>query len=490
MTTDNAELMARGKALYSEYKELKAMLEPFGQSHLLQFWDDLSLDERDQLCKQIRAIDWPNVLHWYHEVTDNAEAEAVPFERLTPAPYVELHPKDEASQKKLDAAREYGKELVRAGKVACFTVAGGQGTRLGYNGPKGTYCFSLLRNKSLFQYFAEAIARNQEKYNCVLPWYIMTSPANNAATVAFFEEHKYFGLDAANVRFFIQGTLPGFDFCGRAFLETKASLALFANGHGGTLTALRDSGTLEDMKARGIEYLTYWQVDNPMISVCDPLFIGLHAQSGSEMSSRALVKRDAMEKLGHFCLLDGRTIIIEYSDMPMDLLEKRDADGRLTFRAGSPAMHILSRSFIERITAGKLAFNPHRAQKKVEYIDFKGALVKPLKPNGTKLEFFIFDALPLAKNPLILEADRDEEFAAIKNPEGNDSPISCRHDLLERTAKWLGECGVQVPRNAAGEVDAKIEISLRRAVDPEDIAELVKKGAIPGVIAGSTICVD
>ncbi len=475
----------------TEKEELNAILAPVGQEHLLRFWDDLTGDEREQLAGQIRAIDWPNVMHWYHEVTDSAEAAAVPFERLTPAPYVELHPADDAARKKLDAAREYGKQLVCAGKVACFTVAGGQGTRLGYDGPKGTYCFSLLRNKSLFQYFAEAIARNQEKYGCILPWYIMTSPANNAATVAFFEENKYFGLDAANVRFFIQGTLPGFDANGKAFLETKSSLALFANGHGGTLTALRDSGTLDDMKSRGVEYLTYWQVDNPMVSVCDPLFIGLHAQTGSEMSSRALIKRDAMEKLGHFCLLDGHTIIIEYSDMPMDLLQKRDADDRLTFRAGSPAMHILSRSFIERITAGKLAFNPHRANKKIPYIDADGKQVKPAAPNGTKLEFFIFDALPLAKNPLILEADRDEEFAAIKNPEGNDSPISCRHDLLERTAKWLGECGVEVPRNAAGEVDARIEISLRRAVDAEDIAELVKKGAIPGVIpAGSTICVD
>lgn len=474
-----------------EKKELAALLAPYGQEHLLRFWDQLSPEEKGNLSSQIRGINWENVMHWYHEVTEGGGSDGIPFDRLTPAPYVELHPDDAAARRRLDDAREYGRQLIRQGRVACFTVAGGQGTRLGYDGPKGTYCFSLLRNKPLFQYFAEAIARCQEKYGTTLPWYIMTSPANNGATVDFFEGHGYFGLKRENVRFFVQGTLPGFDANGKAFLETKSSLALFANGHGGTLTALRDSGTLDDMKARGVEYLSYWQVDNPMVPACDPLFIGLHAQTGSEMSSRALIKRDAMEKLGHFCRLDGRTVIIEYSDMPMELLQRRDADGRLTFRPGSPAIHVLSRSFIERITAGKLAFNPHRANKKIPHVDADGNPVKPESPNGTKLEFFIFDALPLARDPLILEADREEEFAAIKNPAGNDSPQSCRHDLLERTAKWLAEAGVAVPRDANGEVDAKIEISMRRAVDAEDVAELVRQGAIPAVIpAGSTIAVD
>lgn len=474
-----------------EKEELLAILAPVGQEHLLRFWDELAENERQHLAGQIRAIDWPNVMHWYREVTSNAESEQVPFDKLSPAPYVEIHPADAAAQHELDEAAEYGRKLLAAGKVACFTVAGGQGTRLGYDGPKGTYCFSLVRNKSLFQYFAEGILRNQEKYAVILPWYVMTSPANHADTVDFFRRNHYFGLEADNVHFFTQGTLPGFDAAGKAFLETKSSLALFANGHGGTLAAMRDSGTLEDMRRRGIDYLSYWQVDNPMIPVCDPLFIGLHALRHSDMSSRALIKRDAMEKLGHFCRLDDRTIIIEYSDMPMDLLQKRDGDGRLTFRAGSPAIHILSRSFIERITAGKLAFNPHRANKKIPYVNESGENIRPDKPNGTKLEFFIFDALPLAANPLILEADRDEEFAAIKNPEGNDSPESTRTALLERTAKWLAAAGVAVPRTADGSINARIEISPRRAVDAGDIADLVKRGAIPGeIIPGCTITVD
>ncbi|MBO4684317.1 MAG: UTP--glucose-1-phosphate uridylyltransferase, partial [Desulfovibrio sp.] len=269
----------------------------------------------------------------------------------------------------------------RQGKVAAFTVAGGQGTRLGYDGPKGTYAFSPLRHKTLFQYFAESLLNNRRKYAAAIPWYIMTSPANNAATVAFFQEHGFFGLPPEDVKFFIQGTLPGFGLDGRALLEAPDSLALFANGHGGTLAALRDSGTLDDMARRGVDYLSYFQVDNPLIAVCDPLFIGLHHLSGSEMSSRALIKRDAKEKLGHFCDYEGHLTVVEYSDMPDSLTSLKDADGQLTFRAGSPAMHVINRTFVERLTAGRLALTPHRANKKIACLDAAGR--KPVVAVGS-----------------------------------------------------------------------------------------------------------
>ncbi|MBR4518590.1 MAG: UDPGP type 1 family protein [Victivallales bacterium] len=461
------------------FEELEGILAPCGQNHLLRFWNQLSPEQRNQLGDQICSIDWKQVVQWSKTALSDAGSTAIPFDRLTPAKYVPLQPETTADATRLQEARAAGEALLRAGKVACFTVAGGQGTRLGYDAPKGTYCFSPLRNKSLFQYFAEAILRNQEKYATTLPWYIMTSPANHADTIRFFEQNQYFGLLPQNVRFFIQGTLPGFGLDGKALLAAPDSLALFANGHGGTFAALKDSGTLDDLEARGIDYLAYWQVDNPMVTVCDPLFIGLHHLTGSEMSSRCLIKRDAMEKLGHFTLLDGKLMIVEYSDMPKELLEQRDPDGRLTFRPGSPAIHILSRQFIRRLTDGVFALTPHRANKKISFVDEQGTLVQPTAPNGVKLEFFIFDALPLAHNPLILEADRAEEFSAIKNAEGNDSPESCRAALLERTAKWLEQAGVKIPRKADGTPDVTIEISLRRAVCAEDIAELVQKGAIP-----------
>ncbi len=460
-------------------EELEGMLAPYGQTHLLRFWDQLTPEGQQQLSSQIRSIDWSQVDQWIHAALSDSGTTAIPFDQLAPAPYVPLKPTTPADAARLQEARKTGEELLRAGKVACFTVAGGQGTRLGYDAPKGTYCFSPLQNKSLFQYFAEAILRNQEKYATTLPWYIMTSPANHADTIRFFEQHQYFGLLPQNVRFFIQGTLPGFGLDGKALLAAPDSLALFANGHGGTFAALKDSGTLDDLEQRGIDYLAYWQVDNPMVTVCDPLFIGLHHLTRSEMSSRCLIKRDAMEKLGHFTLLNGKLMIVEYSDMPKALLEKLDDDGRLTFRPGSPAIHILSRKFIRRLTDGVFALKPHRANKKISYVDDQGKTVQPTAPNGIKLEFFIFDALPLAEHPLILEADRAEEFAAIKNAEGNDSPESCRQALLQRTAGWLEQAGVTIPRRPDGTLDATIEISLRRAVCAEDVAKLVQDGSIP-----------
>ena len=472
-------------------EQLAAILEPVGQTQLLRFWEKLTSAEQEHLGDQITSIRWAEVSQWIQNALHGGESTGIPFEKLVPAPYVPLKPENAAQSATQAEAIAAGEELLRQGKVAGFTVAGGQGTRLGYDGPKGTYCFSPVRNKSLFQYFAEALLRNMEKYQTVIPWYIMTSPANHQATVDFFEANGYFGLDKANVRFFTQGQLPGFDQNGKAILEAPGSLALFANGHGGTLAALRDSGTLDDMEARGVEYLAYWQVDNPLVSVCDPLFLGLHHLSGSEMSARALIKRDAMEKLGHFCILDGQTIIVEYSDMPMDLLQQTDESGRLRFRAGSPAIHVISRQFIRRLTNGTLALTPHRALKKISYVDENGALVKPEAPNGIKLEFFIFDALPLAKNPMILEADRSEQFAAIKNPAGSDSPDSCRADLQERTAKWLEAAGVAVPRKADGSLDATLEISLKRAVCAADVKALVDGGVIAKAIpAGSTLVLD
>jgi UDP-N-acetylglucosamine/UDP-N-acetylgalactosamine diphosphorylase len=263
---------------------------------------------------------------------------------------------------------------------------------------------------------------------------------------------------------FSQGMLPAIAPDGKALLAAKDSLALSPNGHGGSFAALVDSGAIADMERRGITILSYWQVDNPLICVADPLFIGLHDLTGSDMSSRALIKREPLEKLGHFCYLDGKLVIVEYSDMPESLLYQKDADGKLTYRAGSPAMHVISRDFIKRIATSSADFTPHVAHKKVPFVNEDGVSVKPDEPNAIKLEFFLFDALPLAHNPLILEVERAEQFAPVKNAEGNDSPDSCRAALNARAHKWLAQAGVAVPDNLT------IELSPRTFVDSEDVA--------------------
>lgn len=460
------------------------VLEPVGQTHLLRFWDELSEESQQKLAQQIQAIDWPQVMEWTRTAGTGLGADEL--SGLKPAPYVPRTPRTPEETRRHEEARRRGEELLRAGKVAAFTVAGGQGTRLGYAGPKGTYPVTAVRSKSLFQLFAEGILRAQKQYGTQINWYIMTSVINHDATCSFFSEHNYFGLNPEQVTFFSQGMLPAFDLqTGKALLESKDSLALSPNGHGGSFMALRESGALADMKAKGITTLTYWQVDNPMVKPFDPLFIGLHDISGSDMSSKALIKRNAAEKLGHFCILDGKTIIIEYSDMPDELLNLTDGEGRLAFRAGSPAIHVLSIAFIEKLTAGKLDFKPHRAKKKVPFVNDNGESIAPESPNALKLEFFLFDALPVANSPLILEGSREDEFAPVKNPSGEDSPDSCRAALLAQAARWFEEAGRPLPRKADGTLDALVELSPATFAGPDDIRRFSDKmpSVAPGEIA-------
>ncbi|MCK5845109.1 MAG: UTP--glucose-1-phosphate uridylyltransferase, partial [Victivallales bacterium] len=354
---------------------------------------------------------------------------------------------------------------------------GGQGSRLGFDGPKGTYPVTPLKNKTLFQYFAESLARAEEKFGASIPWYIMTSEVNDSNTRTFFEENNYFGLHSGDVSFFMQGTMPAVSMDGKLLLGSKNSLALAPDGHGGTLLALRKSGALNDMTERGIEHISYFQVDNPLVSVVSPLFIGLHALERSDMSSRALIKTGPGEKLGNFCMVDGKLTIIEYSDMPAELAEKRDPDGRLTFRAGSPAIHVISRYFVEQLTEnGDLRLPWHRAEKKVSYVDLAtGDSIVPDVPNAVKLETFIFDAIPMAGKTMILGAKRKDEFAPVKNKSGVDSAESCRRMLIDRDGRWLAAGGAELPVGADGGLDCVIELSPLTFLDEDDVKTYISK---------------
>ena len=268
--------------------------------------------------------------------------------------------------------------------------------------------------------------------------------------------------------------MPAFGLDGKILLGSKEELSLSPSGHGGSLAALRASGALDEMARRGVQYISYFQVDNPLVKAIDPLFIGLHALNGAQMSAKVLPKRDPMEKLGNVCLVDGKTTVIEYSDMPQELALACRPDGRLKFSAGSIAIHILSRDFVERLTAGGKCELPfHRAIKKVPYVDPAGTVVKPEKSNAVKLETFVFDALPLAQKTVILETLRSEEFSPVKNATGEDSLTSCLHDQIRRAATWLEDAGITVPRDADGQVAAAIEISPLFSDSPQELATKV-----------------
>ncbi|MFA7230531.1 MAG: UDPGP type 1 family protein, partial [Victivallaceae bacterium] len=445
---------------------------------LLQFWPELSEKGRKQLSGQINDIDFEQMDKQIAEYVLKKPEVHIPAD-LEPAPYFPLHPRDKAEEEFYRKAKAKGEELLKNGKVTALTVAGGQGSRLGFDAPKGTYPIAPVTGKTLFQYFAESLLRASRKYGNDITWYIMTSTLNDATTKKFFEENEYFNLNPENVVFFVQGTMPAIGYDGKLLLSEKDSLALAPDGHGGTLLALRKSGCLDRMKREGVEYISYFQVDNPLVSVVNPLFIGLHALESSEMSALMLAKTGPFEKLGNFCVSNGRLEIIEYSDLPDNLAEERNPDGSLRFIAGSPAIHVISRTFVEQLTGGGALRLPwHRADKKIPYVDEQGDLISPEAPNGVKLESFIFDALTLARKTMVLEGAREEQFAPTKNKTGVDSVESCRQMLIERDAVRLERAGVKVPRDAEGRPAINIEISPLAVLDDEDAVTYCKANNI------------
>lgn len=449
--------------------QLLALVQPHGQEHLLQFWDRLDSAGQAQLSTQLQGVDWDSMDGWIKDYVLGEATTALPAD-LQPAPYYPLAPRNAAEAAIYEGAVRRGQMLLHEGQVAGFTVAGGQGTRLGYDGPKGTFAISPVKKKTLFQLFAEGILRTQEKYGRPIAWYIMTSPANDEATRQFFQANSFFGLDPVAVTFFTQGTMPAVGLDGKLLLAEPGSLALSPNGHGGSLLALRRSGALRQMAERGITHISYWQVDNPLVVMFDPLFLGLHDLTDSDMSSRALIKTGPTEKLGNYCLTGGKLNIIEYSDMPESLAHQKESDGRLRYRIGSPAIHVLRRDFVERLTENnRLRLPLHRAVKKVPCVDSTGSPAKIHHPNAVKLEMFIFDALPLARRPLILEAARNEQFAPVKNPAGVDSVESSQRLQQLRAAAWLEAAAIAAPRHPDGSLNCRVELSPRRFVDREDV---------------------
>ena len=454
-----------------------------GQEHVFRFWNDLGEESRRRLLIQLAGVDFDELADLIrHHVTGAASTAAPPAlpPDLRPAPFIPL-PASEADAARRRDMRELGEEILASGKAAAMVVAGGQGTRLGYEGPKGAFPIGPVSERPLFEIFAHAILAARRDYAAPIPWYIMTSQANNLETRDFFEAHNYFDLPRADVKFFPQGKVPAVDFQGKLLLAARDELAWNPDGHGGSIRALARSGMLADMAARGIETLSYFQVDNPLVPPIDPAFIGCHAEARSEMSSKMARKRDAAEKVGHFCLSGGRLHVIEYSDLEKSeegrgILKGREPDGSLRFGAGSIAIHILDRTFVERLNSdARFALPFHQARKKIAYVDESGVRCKPQEPNGIKFETFVFDALPMAERPVVLEIDRAAEFSPVKNAEGEDTPATARRDMIRLAARWLQDASVAVPRDDAGDPKFKIEISPLAARNAEELKALVAR---------------
>ena len=437
-------------------------------TNLFAGFKDLPVKEQAALCEQLATLEAERISAW-SAFARSGQTASLDVDQAEP---VRVYPLD-MSRRAWDRAmyRERGEELLRAGQVAAFTVAGGQGTRLGYDGPKGEYPAGPVSKRSLFAMFGEGIRATADRYGATVPWYVMTSVLNHDRTQAFFEQNNWFGLNPADVILFSQGVLPTFDLEGRLLLAAPGRIATNPDGHGGSLKALVRSGAIADMRRRGITQISYFQVDNPALRILDPVFLGLHIaapDSSAEMSSKMVRKIRPEERVGVFGRLDGRVHVMEYSDLSAEHAAARRPDGSLRFDAGNMAVHVLSVDFVEQLDAGGDFVLPlHRAKKRVSVTDSMG---QTTEVDAIKLETFVFDALPRARASIVLEADRIEEFAPIKNADGADSPMSSARLLTKRAARWLATHGVTVPLTDDGEPDCLLEIPATVALDAQSLA--------------------
>jgi UDP-N-acetylglucosamine/UDP-N-acetylgalactosamine diphosphorylase len=439
--------------------ELVRRLEAHGQEHVLQFHGDLAPQERESLLARVGELD----LELVGELARRVRSGPEPARVASFAPPVVRRPRESSADRA--ALRERGAELLRRGEVGWLLVAGGQASRLGYEGPKGAFPVGPVSGRSLFELFARRLHATRQRHGRMPPWYVLTSDANDAATRAFFEQHGWFGLAPEDVTFFRQAMLPALDDEGKILMASKSAPFLAPNGHGGVLAALASSGALRAARERGVRVFSYFQVDNPLARPSDALFLGLHAAERAEMSSKVVRKRDAAEKVGVLGLADGRMTCIEYSDLPADLREARDARGELVFGDGNIAMHVLDLAFVEALTLRGFKLPWHMARKKVAVIDGRG---RPAEREGWKFETFVFDALGLARATATLEVERAEEFSPVKNASGEDSPATARADVCNLHAGWARAAGLALPAPDATGVHP-VEIDPCVAEDAEEL---------------------
>ena len=404
--------------------DLLHRLKRHKQEHVLAGWDALAVDVRRALVEQLAGVDFEELEALYAR---RSEPHTALPERSAVRPLPVVSPAELTAE---DA--DAGEAELRAGRVAALVVAGGQGSRLGFAAPKGMFPIGP-NGESLFQIHAEKVLALQRRYDSDVPLLVMTSPATHVETVRFFESNHHFGLPADDVHFFQQGTMPALSLDeGKLLMEVPGKLFTSPNGHGGTLTALADTGLLGDLKMRGIRSVFYFQVDNPLVNIGDSAFIGRHIRLRSESSSKVVYKECPEEKVGLLAEVAGRCSIIEYSDLPMAWAEERTAAGELVFRAGNPAIHLFDVNFLARITSGEHRLGFHIARKKVAHFDAAtGTAIEPTTENALKFELFIFDALPLAERTLAVSTERRDEFAPLKNATGQDSPERVRAAMLD-----------------------------------------------------------
>ena len=407
-------------------KDYIETLKKYNQEHILKYFDLVNEEKKQDIIKQIESIDFEQLKNLYNISNSNID-KAVKGVIIEHVPFVDKYKQDEDA---LSNMKEQGENVICSGKYAVVTMAGGQGTRLGHDGPKGTFLLNVKpRPKYLFEILAENLKRENEKYKVTIPWYIMTSTENNEKTVSFFKEHKYFGYPEDSIMFFNQGNLPLLSEDGKILIDENYNIKVASDGNGSIYKAMDREGVLLDMQKRNIKWIFIGAVDNAILNMCDPYLLGLAINQNTQIASKSVVKIDPHEKVGVFCEKDSKPSVIEYTELPEEMATETDEEGELLFGESHIMCNLYSIEALQKIAKQNLPY--HSAHKKANYLNEEGKLVKTDKPNSYKYEAFIFDGFNYFDDISILRGRREEDFAPIKNKEGVDSPKTAK-ELYEK----------------------------------------------------------
>lgn len=408
----------------NDIERAKEILQKYNQNHIVNLFDKLNEEKQVELAKQVLNIDFHKILELYENTKKEIE---IKEKTITPIEYLDKAKLSDAEQEKYN---KLGEDILKKGEYAVVTMAGGQGTRLGHPGPKGTFKLDVYgKGKYLFEILAENLKEANKKYGVIIPWYIMTSRENNQMTKEFLEKNNYFGYDKSYVTLFMQGELPLLSTEGKLLINKDMKIKEASDGNGGTYSSLRSSGALANMKERGIKWIFIGSVDNALLKMADVTLLGMTIDKKYQIASKTVVKANAHERVGVFCKMNGHPKVIEYTELPEKMAEEVDNNGELKFSESHIMCNLYSIEAIEKISTEPLMY--HTAFKKNSYIDEDGKEIVPEEPNSYKFESFIFDAFEFFDDIAILRGTREDDFAPVKNKEGADSPKTAK-ELYEK----------------------------------------------------------
>lgn len=396
--------------MIEKLEQTKKLLKEQKQEQIL----DYPIKNKEEFAREVLKINFEELNKLYDKAIKN---EKVRNSKIEPIPYIE---KDKLSEEEKEYYKKIGENIIKNNEYAVVTMAGGQGSRLGHDGPKGTFDFGLENHKSIFEVLCDGLKEAYEKYNVYIPWYIMTSRQNNEDTINFFEKNNYFGYSKENIYFFKQGELPVLNDQGKLMLNKEGNINTAADGHGGIFVSMEKEKITENMKQRGIKWVFIGPVDNVLIKMVDPIFIGICQDKNVLAGGKSIIKAYPEERVGVFCKKDGKPDVIEYTEISKEMAEMKNDKGELVYAESHINCNMFNIDIIEKISKNKLPY--HCAHKKIEYLNKEGQVVKPEEPNAYKFEAFIFDAFKMLDEMAIFRVKREEEFAPIKNAEGKDSP--------------------------------------------------------------------